>query len=249
MLSRLLTFVFIGVVVVACGGGGYATPAGSQAPGATTVPNPTPGAVVPGEPIDTAAVQAAVAALQEQDSWQFAVSWIGSGLDEKMSASGTERTTPERAVDADFPQSGGGVPFSYIRIGDQIWYDVGTESFTEVDAANAKNLIDQYEPYYLDNLAQSATEQDFEFDPVGDETVSGVATSHYRLSEADLEDVIQLTELQPSQWAGDVWIAKDGGYLMRLAWGPQTVEDAQLSIGFDYLVTAVNCTCAIEPPD
>jgi len=249
VLSRVLALVFSGVIVVACGGGNSATPAQSHGTGATPAPLQTPGGAVPGEPIDTATVQAAVETLQGQDSWQFAVTWIASGLQEKSSATGTERTTPERAVDADFPQSGGGVPFSYIRIGDQIWYDVGTESFTQVDAADAENLIAQYEPYYLDSLAESATAQDWEFDPLGDETVSGVATSHYRLSEADLEDVVQLTELDPSKWAGDVWIAKDGGYLMRLAWGPQTVEDAQISIGYDYLVTKVNCPCPIEPPD
>jgi hypothetical protein len=86
------------------------------------------------------------------------------------------------------------------------------------------------------------------FESVGDEDVSGVATTHYTLSEADREDVTQLYDIDPADWAGDVWIAKDGGYAMQLAWGPQSIEDAQISTGFSYLVTAVNCECPIEPP-
>jgi hypothetical protein len=71
---------------------------------------------------------------------------------------------------------------------------------------------------------------------------------HYRISEADLEDIVQLTELTPDQWGGDAWIATDGGYLVQLAWGPQRPADAQISTGFIYDVADVNCECPIEPP-
>ena len=97
-------------------------------------------------------------------------------------------------------------------------------------------------------MAESLSDQEFEFEPVGEEVISGINTMHYAMSEADKEDVVQTLGIDPAGWAGDVWIATDGGYAMRVAWGPQSIDDAQISTGFNYVVTAVNCECPIEPP-
>jgi hypothetical protein len=258
MTIRSTAIAAIALLVIACGGGqgtptAAPTSGSGQTPGATTSATANTATTGPtaaaGEPIGSAQVQTAVDALKAQDSWQFEVTATTMGLSEGVqnTITGTQRTTPESAIDATHPQPGGS-DFHYIRIGDAIWYDVGTDSFTEVQADDAENLIAQYEPYYLNGLAESMLSQDFEFEPVGDEDVSGVATTHYQMSEEDREDVTELLDIDPADWAGDVWIAKDGGHLMRMAWGPQSVEDAGISIGFDYLVTAVNCDCPIEPP-
>lgn len=53
--------------------------------------------------------------------------------------------------------------------------------------------------------------------------------------------------LTTAQWAADVWIATAGGYLVRLAWGPQTLDTAQIPVGFNYVVTAVDCSCPVAP--
>jgi hypothetical protein len=236
------------LILVACSGGG-STPTGAGSPQQTgAAQSSVGGPPAPGESIDSAAIAAAVDALESHDSWLFDASYLMTGFDEPSTITGTERRQPETAIDAVHKQPDGG-EFRYVRIGNQIWYDAGTGDFSMVDAADAENLIDQYEPYYLAGLADSAQQQGFEFNPVGAETVSGIATTHYQLDEFYRERAVQIYDnITADEWAGDAWIANDGGYLVRLTWGPQTPETAQLTIGFDYTVTAVDCDCPIEPP-
>jgi hypothetical protein len=80
------------------------------------------------------------------------------------------------------------------------------------------------------------------------ETVNGVAAMHYGLSQYNREKLTELSGLDPDSWAGDVWIATDGGYLVKLRWGPQNVEDAQPILGFNYDTLETNCDCPINPP-
>jgi hypothetical protein len=240
MLARLgLALVF--VIAAACAGGSPAT-APATAGAASSAP-------VGGDVIDSAAITAAVDALQARGSWQFDVRYISAGPDGgfERTLTGTERP-PEDAVDALHEQPGG-MQFRYVRIGDDIWFDAGTGTFTQVQAGDAGDVIEQYEPYYLEGLADSAQSQNYEFELVGPETVSNIATSHYRLSQSDRDNIVEnLDGITADQWGGDVWIATDGGYLVGLNWGPQTTETAQIPIGFSYLVTAVDCECPIEPP-
>jgi hypothetical protein len=249
--NRVVGAVGVVLILVACGGGATTSNAPTSArPSQTTGAGSaaTPVAIEPGEPIDAAAIATAKDALEAHDSWQFEVSYIQTGYDAPATISGTERRSPEVAVDATHHQTDGS-DFRYIRIGDEIWYDAGTSEFTKVDAANAKNLIDQYEPYYLEGLADSAQQQGFEFNPIDTEVLNGISTTHYQLDEFYRERAVQLyDDITADQWAGDAWIANDGGYLVRLTWGPQTPETAQITIGFDYVVTAVDCDCPIEPP-
>jgi hypothetical protein len=202
--------------------------------------------VQPGEPIDADGITAAVDALESLDSWQFTVQITNVGT--TQSITGTERRSPEFAVDASHQLTESEEPFQYIRIGDDIWYDVGTGEFTQVQADQAQNLIDQYEPYYIGGLKDSVEVQGYEFDFVDNQTVNGIQSAHYLLSEADRENITESIDMEPGDFAGDVYIATDGGFLTRLTWGPQSVENAQITIGFDYQVTAVNCECPIAPP-
>jgi len=229
------------LVAVACGGGGSATPVPATTGGQITNPP-----VVGGDTIDSSGIEAAVNALQSQESRQFSVDAISAGSEQTVT--GTERGSPDTAVEASHSQPGGGAPFQYIRINDDIWYDVGTGQFTQVSADEAQNLIVQYEPYYLSGLADSVEVQGYEWDFVDNQTISGVPSAHYLLSEADRENITQSLDMEPGDFAGDVFIAKEGGYLMQLTWGPQTTENPVVTTGFDYLVTAVNCECPIEPP-
>jgi hypothetical protein len=237
MLARLIALALFVSIAAAC--------AGAPATGAPSSP------VTTGDVIDAAAISAAVDALRSRESWQFESNTIQEGTTGgyEQSVIGTERTQPETAVDATHSGPEGVENFRYVRIGDDIWFDVGTGTFTQVTAGDAENLIVQYEPYYLNGLADSLSSQNVDFELVGVETVSNIATNHYRLSQDDRERIVETMEgITADQWGGDVWIATDGGYLVQLEWGPQTVDTAQLGIGFNYLVTAVDCECPIEPP-
>ncbi len=240
MAARVTGLVLLIAIVVACGSSAATSAPTTGAP--TTEPQT-------GDVIDTPAITAAVDALQTQDSWQFTVSYITPGPDGGLerTVTGTERPV-DNSIDAAHAQPGG-LSFRYVRIGDDIWFDAGTGSFTQVEADGSENLIDQYEPYYLNGLVESATSQDYEWELVGAETVSNIATNHYRLGQSDREDIVEnLQGITADQWGGDVWIATDGGYLVGLDWGPQTTDTAQIPTGFSYLVTAVDCECPIEPP-
>jgi hypothetical protein len=248
-MKNVLLLAAIAVLGVACGG---APP--TQAPGASSVQTTLPevtlgGPPVAGEPIDSTAIQSAVTALKAHDAWQFSVTLIRAGApNTSQTINGTQRTAPQSAISAAQTVPGSN-DFHYIRIGDDIWFDVGQATYTHVPASEATNLIAQYEPYYLDGLVTAAESQNYEFEPVGDESVSGVSTTHYRLSDDDVADIVEtMHDITAAEWAADVWIAKDDGALMRIAWGPQSVDKAQIPVGFNYVVTSLDCACPIDPP-
>jgi hypothetical protein len=251
-LARLSAGSLLLTMILACGGGppGATQSSGAtQPPGATATPatQPTPGA---GESIDSEGVSAALAALESLDSWTFDVKTWTKSVDEtrEQDVRGTERRKPGLAIDANHTSPSG--DFHYIRIGDDIWTNLGTDLFYHYDAADSENLISQYEPLYVNGLVETvAAFTNVDYEPVGSETVNGFPAVHYRSTEADRENLAQsYAGLTPDQWAADVWLAVDRGYLVRLAWGPQSVETAQASMGFLYDTTSTNCDCPINPP-
>ena len=240
---------------MACGGGGSIATSRPSAggPAASSTPaQPTPLVVEEGDSIEREHVLAAFDALQSLESWTFSGKYWTKGFDQnyEQSVTGTERRTPEVAVFGVHPQSTTGEDFHYIRIGDDIWANAGQRDYFHYDADGAENLIEQYEPFYVaalvDDIAGAGTR---EFDPVGVETVNGRPAMHYTLSEFDLEKVTEFLHIDPSLFAGDVWIAVDGGHLVAMAWGPQSKDAAGPTMGFRYDVTAINCECPIEAPE
>lgn len=250
--ARLIASSILLALMTACGGTG--TPGVTQAPGATATPTsagqPTPAGPGTGESIDSDGVAAALTALNALDSWTFEVkTWTKSlGETREQDVSGTERRKPEVAVDATHHSPSG--DFHYIRIGDDLWTNLGTDVFYHYDAADSANLISQYEPLYVNGLVETvAGFTRVEYEPVGPETVNGIAAVHYRASQSDREYLVQsYGGLTADQWAAEIWLAVDRGYLVRLAWGPQTPETAQATMGFLYDTKSTNCECPISPP-
>ena len=166
----------------------------------------------------------------------------------RTTITGTERNEPQKAVKASHVPVIGDPPFQYIRIEDDIWFDVGSGTFTQVEAAEAQDLIDQYEPYYLAGLAQSAVDNDFQFEPVGTEVINTIEAMHYRLAEEDLEQITETTEHD----------ARPVGRrrLDRIRWrlpgrSSPGVRRRRGRSDHDRLhlhVTDVDCECPIEPP-
>lgn len=252
--ARLAASAALLVALAACGGG--QPPGATQAPGttasvgasATAGTQPTGGPVA-GEPLGSEGVSAALTALQALDSWTFEVkTWTKSlGKTIEQTISGAQRMKPDVAIDAMHHTPNG--DFHYIRIGEDLWSNLATDEFYHYDAADSENLISQYEPLYVSGLVETVagfTRVDYE--PVGPETVNGIAAVHYRATESDREYLVQSFGLTADQWAADVWLAGDSGYVVRLAWGPQSVETAQASMGFLYDTTSTNCACPINPP-
>jgi len=252
MTTRLLPALALAAFLAACGGA--TNPGSSQTPGSTSTPagaTSTPAAtVVAGDSITADDVAAALRALQGLDSWKFGGKyWQGyGGAGTEQAVDGVQRSKPEAATDAVHHTADAG-DIHYVRIGDDIWVTLGgPDLFYHYDAADSDNLRSQYEPYYIDSLVADAAGSQLEYDPVGVETVNGAQAMHYTLSDYNREKLTELSGLDPDKWAGDVWIATDGGYLVKFAWGPQTVADAQPIMGFNYDTLAVNCDCPVEAP-
>ena len=230
------------LLVAACGGNSAATQ-----PAGTRVQASQPGQA--GAPIDVAAIQAGTTALQTQhDSWQYTTTTYESGTPSfTQTIAGNQQTEPQTAYNATLTREG--MPDKrYTRIGDDIWYDDGTGSYVQTTASDSA-VVSAYEPYSLDGLAQSAEQQGYQYLPVGEEKVGGVTTMHYRLDPATIDSIVKdMQGVTAADWAADVYLAVDDGSLLRLAWGPKTADDAQLTTGFDWMVTSIDCVCPVDPP-
>ncbi|HSL97424.1 MAG TPA: hypothetical protein VK831_02515 [Candidatus Deferrimicrobiaceae bacterium] len=244
------------LLVAACGGpatGGSDAPDGGTPPSTTDSPatdTPAPEPPGGGDIILGQEIAGALAALEAQGSWMFEVTVIAPSSGGDLSIVGTERREPVPAVSAQHTTQG--TEFRYIRIGDDIWFDVGIGEWTHVDADSARNLISQYEPYHAAGLVGiAATAVNNEFELLGQEEVNGVMARHYRMTEHDRAAVTERLGLTPDQWLGDVWIATDGGYLVRFQFGPESFEVLQQTggIGFLFNATDFGCTCPVEPPE
>jgi hypothetical protein len=234
MRTRVLGAVVTLVVVAACGG-----VAPTPVPTLPPQPSPTPTANL---------VQTAVDTLESQhNSWQFTTTTYESG----------SPTFSRLIKGTQAPKSPSGLSFvittpnkpsmKYVRLGNDVWFDSGTGSFTQSKADdNYVNLA--FQQFYLDNLLTAVETPGFEFNSVGDEDVGGIAATHYRLADPYVQSLLGSSGLTPADWGADAWISDADGSLLRLTWGPQSVDKAQAQPGFDYTVTAVDCNCPIKPP-
>jgi hypothetical protein len=123
---------------------------------------------------------------------------------------------------------------NYIVIGDQTWTKSGSDTkWQEIPAAQA--------PAFLSFLTSFRPEQLFSmyFAPgaadntvVGDEQKNGVATTHYR-GGASIGAILSAIAGVSGTWSSDVWISKDGGYLVH---SEVSVAGANASSGGSFAV-------------
>ncbi|HEY5488777.1 MAG TPA: hypothetical protein VIK00_02980, partial [Candidatus Limnocylindrales bacterium] len=193
--------------------------------------------------------EAAVTALEtEHASWQFTVTTYESGTPNlSRMIAGTQSQRSPTAVS--FKVSLSGKPdMRYVRVGTDVWSDTGTGAYARSKSSdNYVNMV--FQPYYLDSLVDAAVIPGYEFDTVGADTVSGVAATHYRLADADIQGIVaNMPGVTPADWAADLWIGNADASLLRLAWGPQSLGKVEDQMGFNYVVTSVDCSCSIVPP-
>jgi hypothetical protein len=220
------------LALAACGGSASAAPteaaAGSTpAPTATTAPTEAPAdtgtATVP--TFNPADFSNAATNLQNADSYKFSVEMQNASTGTAGSDSGSTVFTgtvvnkPDKAQTLNMIQkdaSGNTTDeTNYIVIGDQTWTKSGSDTkWQEIPAAQA--------PAFLGFLTSFRPEQLFSmyFAPgaadntvVGDEQKNGVATTHYK-GGASIGAILSAIAGVSGTWSSDVWISKDGGYLV-----------------------------------
>jgi len=239
------------LVVAACGAG--STPTASPV-GATPTPAGTP---VPGQAISSAQIQNAFTALNTLDSYTYTGQYFTgyTGVGAPVAIQGTERQKPQYEVQSSSTTTGatdtGTTTAQYIRIGNDIWVNTGNpDLFYHYDATNPANgaLLAQYEPYGLSLQIAKSTGAQLQYQPMGTETVDGIASTHYGLSQADRDKLISASGLDPQSWQGDIWLSNTGGYVVKVRFCPQMQGETEPASGFIWDTTAINCPCPVTAP-
>ena len=93
----------------------------------------------------------------------------------------------------------------FIWIGNRVWVKVGNQPWVPVPENVAAAQFDEQAIAAGDFLPYVPT-----FNRVGEETLNGVATAHYTYSAESLA-----TEYGTMSGSGDIYVAKNGGYVVR----------------------------------
>jgi hypothetical protein len=244
------------LVVSACGGGSTptASPVGTSPAGSSPTPAGTP---VPGQAISGPQIQNAFNALSTLDSYTYTGSYFTgyTGVGAPVALQGTERQKPQYEIDTKTTTTNQTdttpINAQYIRIGNDIWVNTGNpDVFYHYDANNPANgaILAQYEPYGLAlQIAKSAGAQ-LQYAPMGTETVDGVESTHYGLSQADRDNLIAASGLDPQSWAGDIWLSNNGAWVVKVRFGPVMQGQTDPTSGFIWDTTAINCECPVTAP-
>jgi len=231
-MRKLTSMLGIALLLTACGGN-LATP----------IPTPSPIATAAA----TNPVADAVEALSQHESWQFSATTYESGTPNfSRTLKGTQSPKAPSAVGFTVTQAGKPT-LKYVRLGTDVWYDNGIGSFSATKADDSYMNLD-FQQFYLDTMLRGPETPGYQFDEVGEEAVGGIAATHYRLADTYVQSLIGATGVSSADWAADVWVSDADGSLLRLTWGPQSLDNVQAQTGFDYTVTSVDCDCPIKPP-
>lgn len=244
------------------GSGGSVAPGETTGPGGTGTPEPTQGSgetVAPGD--GSEAFSAATTALDALDSYAFRVeinstSTTGTTTtSSRTMMSGVVVNSPAEAsslVQAELDDAGNITSGTEIVIiGAEAWLRSlpGDEPWTAIPAAQAGA--------FTQSMAAFRPEQMFSmyfagiggnFDVVGTETKNGVETTRYKGDEAIGAMLGAIAGFQGS-WSSEVWIANDGGFLVRSEASAQAATGADAgSYTIVVDITDPNSAGPIEPP-
>jgi hypothetical protein len=129
-----------------------------------------------------------------------------------------------------------------IWIGTQLWLKVGNRPWLPIPESVAAAEFDEQVLAVADFLPYAR-----QFERVGEETVNGIACAHYTYSADDLP-----TEYGTVSGAGDVYVALDGGYVVRYTLDGSGTFEGQFqgsgSINLVYDTDDVGADIVIEPP-
>jgi hypothetical protein len=214
--------VLLAVTAFALGacGGSSGTSAPSSTPTATATSQPS----ATGQPSDSVTtIPAGAQAFSAVTSFQFTMTVEGGTLGDTLSllpAASTDNATfqlkgtyilkPDKAADVTVTDS-----IHVISTGGFDYVDSDGTGYTQKDATGGS---------YADSLSPVAffAAMDFSkgFDSKGSETKNGVDAEHFVANDAGVAALKQMGSVAgvpDAQWTGEIWIAKTGGYPVRLA--------------------------------
>jgi len=206
------------LLVAACGGGGGPT----SAPGATGAAA-TPGAAGTAAPASQGTggtgIGGAVTALEDLSSYKFAMTMAAEGsatfalveAGGSMTIAGTVILEPEIAMDMAISTknaAGAETVLGYRIVDGKAYVSLGPDSWIETDASDAQSTVESFKPETF--MAGFSSVPNMK--AVGDEDKNGVPTTHYKGDAPP--SVGSMFGLPTGTWTIDVWVAKEGGYLV-----------------------------------
>lgn len=229
-LRAPLGILLAATLVVACGGGttptastggggSTATDVPAVSAGSTAAPEATAAGGTSGGATGEINLGGAITALADLDNYAFRMEMKSSGTSEFMLVpkggalvmEGTVILKPEPAADITMTTiedgatpSGMGIRIvdgmSYVNLGGGQWMGSPVEDMeTEMRSYRPEQLLGGFSS--ISGLTA-----------VGDETKNGIATTHYR--GEDSTGMASMFGLPDGSWTTEVWIAKDGGYVV-----------------------------------
>ena len=217
------------LALAACGG---STPAASSEPGATpaagttAAPAATSGAAGTEAPAASPAeggidIGSAAASLDNLDNYSFKIEMKAEGGSEFMMVpsggslvmEGDVILKPTQAVDVTMTTGDGTTTsvIGYRIIGDTAYINLGGDSWMAAPADDAQSAVDAFKPEQM--LGSYSNLEGLS--KVGEEDKNGVPSDHYS-STAD-PGIGSMFGLPGATWTSDVWIAKDGGFVVSAA--------------------------------
>lgn len=228
--TTIAAAIALGLLVAACGGGPSPSPAGTPSPTpspATATPEAT--ATPTASPTDGSGIDVSDAARAIENLSAYQLDVRIQGAFPGASALGDTVTVQvifDRDNDAyQMTMSGAeGLPgeLSVIVVGDDAWVDVGTGTYLE-QPGGAATFGASVEGFAPEALLQSTAGNDLSgMTEIGEETKNGVATTHYRVEASSNPD---LAEEIGEDGVFDIWIAKDGGFLVSMTMSGEVDAD------------------------
>jgi outer membrane lipoprotein-sorting protein len=233
----------VALLVAACGG---ATGAGGDGtdPGDQALSEPADG-----EYADETALQAAIANLAELDSFTYdtEIGVYSLGEDYRTTISGVER--PADGSRAYAATMNNGNAWSVVSVDGSFYADIG-RGLELLDAREDGDAAT--DPNWGGTLVQNALGRHFDdFIVVANESIDGRPAVHYRLADDAVDDLIRSTDGGFESFSSDLWVDKEGGYLVRASFGrqPMPTRDFHPSLNeFHFEVSDVGCQCPITAP-
>jgi hypothetical protein len=224
--SAIAIATIAALAVAACGSGATDAPGdstGGDSPGASTA-RPTLG---PAGSIDITAAGAfdnATSRLDALDSYRFDVeirssstSTIGSSGVTSLSGVVVHRPDEESQYDEVTRNATGTITSELhaIIIGNQAWLkDSGDASYQPISPSSVSTMIlafGEFRPEQMFGRTVGTLGAGFHF--VGDEVKNGISSAHYAGDDSVSSAIGALAGVEGSL-TSDVWLAKDGGYLV-----------------------------------
>lgn len=254
---RLLLVIPCSLVVLfaACGGGGGSGSQATATPKAAAA-SATPSDASSGTPQAGGTATPAKDPFADLQSYRYQMELSGDGSTTVIIKGAVK--APD-SISLDFYVSDSNTPInSMIIIGNQAWAKSSTDGeWQSVAIADAEGEVSGLLPkdfwggFPVDKVVAVSSDK-------GEETVNGIKTEHYQISQPDADTMAKLAEIfggadpenQPDKFSMDLWRADDGGWPAKATMSATYPEGASVSeASVSWEVSDVNSSdISVQPP-